>query len=84
MKKIDKDGFLVNDPAEPEYDPALPPLSGEILGLFTPFHPRQAMTDILDRTRASRSTVKRRLRQLIRAGLLQRRGKGRETWYTLV
>lgn len=67
----------------PQYDPALPPLSGRILGLFKPSQPRQTLRDITLHTRASRSTLKKYIGDLIRSGHLRKRGKGRATWYTL-
>jgi predicted HTH transcriptional regulator len=66
-----------------EYDPALPPLSGRILGLFKLYEPRWTLRDIASRSRASRATIRKRIGELIRAGLLRKHGKGKSTWYSL-
>jgi len=63
--------------------PTLPPLSGEIMALFMPHHPRHTLSDIVHYTKSNRSTVKRRVSELIRAGFLRKHGKGKATWYTL-
>ena len=82
MQKRNPDAIPENF-SSPEYDPALPPLSGIILGLFRPWDPRWTLRAIVSRTRRSRSTIKKRIGELLRAGLLRKHGKGKATWYTL-
>ena len=67
----------------PKYNPDLPPLAGHILGLFATTEPRQTLRSIAARSRASRSTIRKRINELIRAGHLRKHGKGKATWYTL-
>ena len=85
MSKSDSDQIPTKSSfeAQPEYDPALPPLSGHILSLFYSHQPRRTLRDIARRTHASRSTLKKYISELIRSGHLRKRGKGRATWYTL-
>jgi predicted HTH transcriptional regulator len=67
----------------PQYNPNLPPLSGLILSMFNTYNPRQTLRNIATRSRASRSTIRKHIRQLIHAGLLRKHGKGKGTWYTM-
>jgi Fic family protein len=61
---------------------ALPPLSGKIIELVRA-HGRIATGEIETLTGESRSTIKVRLGELVKAGHLLRHGKGRSTWYSL-
>lgn len=60
----------------------LPELSLAILELAAE-HGQIKIADILHVTEAPRATVKKRLMELMRAGHLQRGGKGRSTWYSI-
>ncbi len=61
----------------------LPPLSVKILGLFSPGE-QLNMTDIERSLNEPRSTLKLRLKELVRDRYLTRHGKARATWYGLV
>ena len=56
------------------------PLSEKILGLVRE-HGRVTVRDATALTGANRNTVKDHLKQLVRAGHLAKRGRGRGTWY---
>lgn len=58
----------------------LAPLSEKILGMVRE-HGRVTVRDAAAATGASRNTVKDHLKQLVRAGHITRRGRGRGTWY---
>jgi predicted HTH transcriptional regulator len=66
-----------------QYNPHLPPLSGQILSLIKPYDPRLTVDEIVLRTKAKRTTVQLRLREMVKAGIMRRHGKGKGTWYTL-
>ena len=63
-------------------DLSLSPLAALIMKDLD-FWKRRTITDLVSRTRASRSTVKLRLRELVRDGHAQMHGRGKATWYTL-
>ena len=67
----------------PCYNPDIPPLSGQILSMLYPSEPRCTLKQIVESTRKHPNTVKKHVRDLVRAGLLRKHGKGRATWYTL-
>ena len=59
----------------------LPTLSVQVLELFLK-HERLTIAEMVDLTGANQNTLKVRLRELVNADFIQRRGKGRATWYT--
>jgi hypothetical protein len=65
---------------------ALSPIDAEILRALK-FWKRRVITEFMNDNpylrHVSRSTIKLRLRELIRAGRVRRHGKGKATWYTL-
>lgn len=58
----------------------LSPLSEKLLALVRD-HGKLTVRDAATLTGASRNTIKDHLRRLVDAGRLNRRGKGRGTWY---
>lgn len=64
-------------------DTALPALSVQILELLRQ-HERLTIAEIVDHTGANQNTLKVRLRELVSSGRIQRHGKARATWYSLV
>jgi predicted HTH transcriptional regulator len=44
---------------------------------------RSSISEIVLGTGGNRSTIKKRIQELVKAGILVRSGKGRATWYTL-
>lgn len=46
-------------------------------------HGRSSISEIVLGTGGNRSTIKKRIQELVKAGILVRSGKGRATWYTL-
>jgi len=63
-------------------DTSLPLLSIQVIELFTE-HERLTIARMVELTGANQNTLKVRLRELVKAGRLQRRGKARATWYCL-
>ncbi len=61
----------------------LPALSLQIVGLLK-IHERLSITEIVDLTGANQNTIKVRLRELVETARIQRHGKARATWYSLV
>ncbi len=61
---------------------SLSPLAAEILHQLK-FWKRRTVTDLVHRTQESPSTIRQRLRELVRDGYARRHGKGKSTWYTL-
>lgn len=61
---------------------ALPELSVAIIELIQG-HERISMAEIERLTKASRSTIKQRLTELVEQGHIHRHGQGRSTWYSL-
>lgn len=72
---------LDREKAEQEDDASLPELSVQILALFKD-RDRLSATEIEGLTGANRNTLKVRLRELVAAGRLTKRGKARATWYS--
>ncbi len=64
-------------------DPALPALSAQVLALLKE-HERLSIAEIVKHTSANQNTLKVRLRELVQSGHIQRHGKARATWYSLV
>jgi Fic family protein len=64
-------------------DEGLPLLSIKILELLKQ-HKRLTTGEIADMTDANQNTLKVRLRELVDAGRIQRHGKARATWYSLL
>ena len=64
-------------------DTALPALSVQILVLLKQ-HERLSIAEIVEHTGANQNTLKVRLRELVSSGRIQRHGKARATWYSLV
>lgn len=64
-------------------DTVLPALSLQILELFKK-QERLTITEIVNQIGANQNTVKVRLRELVALGRIQRHGKARATWYSLV
>lgn len=62
---------------------ALPELSVHILTLLRK-HDRLTIAEIAELTGANQNTLKVRLRELVVAGRIQRHGKARATWYSVV
>jgi Fic family protein len=62
---------------------ALPSLSLAILKLLS-HHERLTIADIVSHTGANQNTLKVRLRELVELGQIQRCGKAKATWYTLM
>jgi len=58
----------------------LAPLSEKLLGIVRE-HGRVTVRDAVVLTDANRNTIKAHLQQLVRAGHLAQRGRGRGTWY---
>jgi predicted HTH transcriptional regulator len=85
MKNDDSGCFLTDEDFRtlPQYNPEIPPLAGQILGLLSRAAPRLTTDYIVLRTRAPRSTIKLYLRKLVKNGFLRRHGRGKGTWYTL-
>lgn len=63
-------------------DKALHPLSEQILGLFETAK-RLTVSEIAEQTNANRNTIKVRLRELVKNGHLNQRGKARAAWYSI-
>lgn len=63
-------------------DSSLPALSVEVLTLLRK-HERLTIAEIVTHTGASQNTLKKRLRELVEAGRIQRHGKARATWYRI-
>jgi len=61
---------------------SLPPLAAEILSWLRR-QKRMTVKDLACYTSKRRSTLKLRLRELIRDGYVQKHGRGKATWYTL-
>ncbi len=61
----------------------LPALSLQIVGLLKK-HKRLSITEIVGLTGANQNTIKVRLRELVETARIQRHGKARATWYSLV
>jgi hypothetical protein len=85
MKNDDEGCFLTAEDFRtlPQFNPDIPPLSGQILSLLDRAEPRLTVDYIVLRTKAPRSTIRLRLREMVRAGMMRRHGKGKGTWYTL-
>ncbi len=64
-------------------DTALPALSVRVLELLKK-HERLTIAEIAENTGANQNTLKVRLRELVAIGRIQRRGKARATWYSLI
>ncbi len=64
-------------------DTALPALSVQILELLKQ-HERLSIAEIVEHTGANQNTLKVRLRELVSSGRIQRHGKARATWYSLI
>lgn len=64
-------------------DTALPALSVQILELLKQ-HERLTIAEIVEHTGANQNTLKVRLRELVSSGRIQRHGKARATWYSLI
>ena len=64
-------------------DNSLPLLSVQVLKLFEE-HERLTIAQIVEITGANQNTLKVRLRELVNEGRIQRHGKARATWYTVV
>lgn len=64
-------------------DTALPALSVQILELLRK-HERLTIAEMVKHTNANQNTLKVRLRELVQAGFIQRLGKGRATWYSIL
>ncbi len=60
----------------------LPPLSEQLLGIVRE-HGRLTVKEAAALTRASRNTIKDHLRNLVKAGRLTPRGRGRGTWHEM-
>ena len=63
-------------------DSSLSALSMQVLALLRQ-HERLTIAEIVGHTGASQNTLKKRLRELVEAGWIQRHGKARATWYSL-
>ena len=70
------------DQEKASIDAELSPLSIKVLELLK-LHDRLTIAQIVAMTEANQNTLKVRLRELVNAGRIQRRGKGRGTWYSL-
>jgi hypothetical protein len=83
--KDNSDIFMTWEEASkiPCYNPDIPPLSGHILALFDPDTPRRTVKDFVYHTRKHPNTIKKHIRELVRAGLMRKHGKGKATWSTL-
>jgi Fic family protein len=64
-------------------DTALPALSVQVLELLKK-HERLTSAEIAEHTGANQNTLKVRLRELVSMGRIQRHGKARATWYSIV
>lgn len=81
MKK-QKDNLLKKVERERHFLQALPQLSADILELARE-NGRITTGEILLATQANRATIRKRLEELVRSGLLQQNGVGKGTWYSL-
>ena len=86
-RKLEKEQMdreqLENGQPQTNDDADLPTLSVQVLGLFRK-NDRLTIAEMVELTHANQNTLKVRLRELVNAGKLQRHGKGRATWYSLV
>lgn len=64
-------------------DTTLPALSVQVLELLKK-HERLTITEMVEYTNANQNTLKVRLRELVSLGRIQRHGKARATWYSIV
>ena len=64
-------------------DSSLPLLSVQVIKLLGE-HERLTIAQIVEITGANQNTLKVRLRELVNEGRIQRHGKARATWYTVV
>lgn len=80
--KKQKDKLAIKLERELIFQTSLPELSVQILELIKE-HGRITTGDIEKYTKASRSTIKARLNELIKQEKIYRYGKGRSTWYSL-
>ena len=64
-------------------DSSLPLLSVQVVKLLEE-HERLTIAQIVEITGANQNTLKVRLRELVNAGRIQRHGKARATWYSLI
>jgi hypothetical protein len=64
-------------------DTTLPTLSVHILRLLSAYE-RLTISEMVGHTGANQNTLKVRLRDLVEAGRIQRHGKARATWYSLL
>jgi Fic family protein len=71
-EKLERDKLMAGE---------LPLLGQSILDIVTQ-HGRVSIGEIVRATSQSRSTIKLRLVEMVRKGILVRHGKGRSTWYT--
>ena len=77
-----KGGWRAYQNLAPERLEALPQLSADILELARE-NGRITTGEILLATQANRATIRKRLEELVRSGLLQQNGVGKGTWYSL-
>ena len=82
MKK-QKDNLLKKVERERHFLQALPQLAADILELARE-NGRITTAEIVMATQANRATVRKRLEELVRTGMLQQQGKGKGTWYALL
>jgi Fic family protein len=80
-QKDDLTRRLESEQASADDDADLPALSLRILALMSRGQ-RQTIGELVAATGANRNTLKVRLRELVEAGRIVRRGKGRGTWYS--
>jgi Fic family protein len=64
-------------------DTNLPALSVQVLALLRK-HERLTITEMVEYTGANQNTLKVRLRELVAMGRIQRHGKARATWYSIL
>lgn len=64
-------------------DSELPTLSVQVLELLKQ-HKRMTIAQIVEASGANQNTLKVRLRELVNSGRIQRHGKARATWYSLI
>ena len=75
------EGRIARERIAADDDSSLPELSLQIISILKK-EGRRTAAQLVEATGANKNTLKVRLRELVEAGRIQRRGKARATWYT--
>lgn len=73
----------INSGVQTDAIAAMPALSIALLDVLQN-HKRATMKQLIDETKGRRSTIKLRMGELVKAGLVKRHGAGRGVWYSLI